>query len=147
MNLVDSPKLDYQETGGPSEKQAPWWRRHFFQLTLIGLNVILGGIIIALLLAQPELLRPSGSLVGRIVNMQGSPLPEAQIFVSSAERWATVNDQGQFVIDHVPAGETLVLIVSSSPNQPPKGPPLSATITIPAGGTFDVGTVALEDAP
>src|SRR5262245_2997486 len=133
MSLVDSPTPDYLEKGGPSEKRPPWWRRHVRQLILVGLNVIVLVLIAGMLLSRPELLRPSGSLTGRIVNEQGSPLPAAEIFVVSAERWANVDDQGKFAMDRIPAGETAVLFVSSSPDQPPKGPPSSAVVTIPAG--------------
>ena len=147
MNLVDSPNLDYLETGGPSEKLPPWWRRHFFQLTLVGLNVLLALFIVTLLLSQPALLRPTGALKGRIVNAQGSPLPRAQIFVISAERWAAVDSQGHFLMDRVPTGNTAVMIISTSPDKPPTGPPLSGLVTIVAGQTLDLGTVSLADAP
>jgi hypothetical protein len=147
MNLVDSPTPDYAETGGPAEKPPPWWRRHIFQLALVGLNLILALGVGATLLAHPELLRPSGSLVGRIVNARGGPQPGAQIFVVSAERWATVDSQGRFAIDRIPAGQTVILVIASSPDQQPNGPPLSAVVTIGPGQTLDLGTVSLPDTP
>ena len=147
MKLVDSPNPDYLETGGPSEKRPPWWRRHVLQLTLVGLNVLLALFIGALLLSQPALLRPTGALKGQIVNGQGGPLPQAQIFVISAERWAAVDGQGRFLMDRVPVGQTAVMIVSTSPDKPPTGPPLSGMVTIVAGQTLDLGTVSLSNAP
>ena len=147
MPLVDSPSLDYLETGGPSEKQAPWWRRHIMQLLLVALNVLLAIVVAGIVLAQPELLRPSGSLVGRVVDAQGNALPQAQLFLVSANRWVTVDGEGRFVVDRIPPGETAVLFVSSSPDLPPQGPPLSALVTIPSGQTLDVGIMALPPAP
>ena len=143
MNLVDSPSLDYQETGAPSEKPKPWWRRHIPQLVLVGLNVLLAVVIAALLISQPELLRPSGSLAGQVVDALGHPLPQAQLFIVSAKRWAVVDGQGRFVVDRIPPGETAVLFVSTAPDVPPLGPPLSAVVTIPSGQTLDVGIMAL----
>jgi hypothetical protein len=147
MNTVDSPELDYQEKGGPSEKQAPWWRRHLFQLVLGGLNLILIILVAGLLLSQPGLFEPTGSLTGRVVNARGYPIAQAQVFVISAERWVAVDAHGRFVIDRVPVGETVVLIVDAPPSVPPTAPPVGALVNIVARQTVDLGIVALAHAP
>jgi hypothetical protein len=144
MSMVDSPDPDYLEKGGPSEKKAPWLLRYGWRLTLIILNVTLLGIVM-LLIIQPDFLKANGGLTGQVVNADGSPLPNAVVFVTSAERWVPVDSQGRFAFEGIPAGQTLVLVVIQSDTTSMSGPPWSQAVTVPVGQTADLGALVIAD--
>jgi hypothetical protein len=143
MSLVDSPKPDYLQAGGPSEKKAPWVRRHFWKVTLALLNLGVAAVIIATVVTRPDLFRAYGGVSGQVVDAQGSPVTDAQIFVSSAERWLAVDSVGRFTLDRVPVGPTLVLVVHSPQGTSAGAPPISQAVIIVRGRTVDVGTLLI----
>jgi Carboxypeptidase regulatory-like domain len=147
MNMVDSPDPDYLQKGGPSEKKAHWLKRNGARLALIVLNVALAGAVVFLLVTRPDLLQAYGGLSGQVVNAEGSPLSNAQVFISSAERWVTVDANGRFAVDRLPAGQTLILVVLQSENNSVGGPLLSQAVTIPADQTAELGALVLADTP
>lgn len=147
MSLVDSPKPEYLQEGGPSEKKAPWLRRHFWKLTLVLLNLALATVIVTTVMTRPDLFRASGGLTGQVVSAQGSPVRDAQVFISSAERWVTVDGQGRFAVERIPAGPTVVIVVKLPQSNGVGGEPSSQAVTIVRNETLDLGTLVLIDAP
>lgn len=147
MSLVDSPKPEYLQEGGPSEKKAPWLRRHFWLVTLVVLNLALGTIIVGTLITRPDLFRASGRIAGQVVSAQGSPVRDAQVFISSAERWVMVDSEGRFAAEQIPVGPTVVIVVRLPQSDGTGGAPYSRAVTIARGQTVDLGTVLLIDAP
>ncbi len=94
---------------------------------------LLGGI----LLSSWSQAQTTGSIKGRIVAATATPLPQVNVRMSSSRIGAVTNEQGEFILNRVPAGTHTVIITRIGHDR------TRQTVTVVAGETTNLADLTL----
>lgn len=150
MSLTNSPQFEdgFEETfpeqlvtdGGSLEPQPSpprrWTRALIVGLTLL---IMIGGLLLVLRQGSPPVARVgSAAIHGQIVNLQGTGVPDAVVFVEGMNSSVTTGEGGVFSITGAPDG-ILVIVVGVTPEAPQ-----FATFSVGVNTTNDLGQIVYQ---
>ncbi len=114
---IDTLRSEVEESEGELLEDAPtpprrlpsWRRWKRFGAVALPLAAVI--IVAALLLYRALPAPPAGEMavVGRVIRLDGSPLP-AQVAIHGTSLQVTANDDGYFRLDHVPSGPQTIVV-------------------------------------
>ena len=152
MPLSDSPRFDADEMDAPlgagplpepAPEAKPPTKRPRWTRILIGVLVIaivFSGALFVLMRTRPvtETRAGSSTIQGIVVDTQGDPIPDAQVYVEGMESEVRTDARGAFAINNAPSGQVMV-VVGVTPE-----PPFFLSVNVGTGDTNDVGEIAYQ---
>lgn len=136
MSLDNSPSL--QDFSSIASDQKPQGKKSSWIVIAVLFAVVVALALFNFLRSdQSVVLRGAGSISGRVVDMDGVPLAQAEVFVGNGNSsvWTDIN--GHFLLPDVAAGEhTLVAGY--------EGIGVEHAVSVAAGTLVDAGTIVID---
>ncbi len=136
MSLNNSPSL--QDFSPIESDQKPQGKKSIWIVIAVLFVMVVGLALFNFMRSESSaVLRGAGSIGGRVVDMQGNALEQAEVFLGngSPSTWTDIN--GKFLLENATAGEH-VLVAGY------EGIGVEHTVTVTAGRLVDVGTIVID---
>ena len=136
MSLNNSPSL--QDFSPIESDQKPQGKKSSWIVIAVLFLVVVGLAIFNFMRSESSaVLRGAGSIGGRVVDMQGNALEQAEVFLGNGNPSTWTDANGKFLLENVTAGEH-VLVAGY------EGLGVEHGVVV-SGGTFvDLGTIVID---
>ncbi len=142
MSFVNSPQVKYSADGKPRERLgcgSQITRGLTLALFLIALAFIAYPFVTTNLFNR--VIRTDGAVRGIVVNAQNKPISDASLFlVAAPDSIVTTQADGSFVLDNVPGGTQVVIVVVNEIGQ-------EFPVNIESGRITEIGSLAYVAPP
>jgi hypothetical protein len=139
MPFEDSPSFDQFQNGLPEQLPKPEEKRKKFRILLLIMTLIVALIGFSVVLKDTRTLEnitATGLVRGRVVNENGQPF-HGNIFILGTDLAAKTDENGNFELRHVPAGEQILIVADDLIGR-------DFTITVMAATELQMGEIRFQ---